>query len=84
VRHPDGQTEFTGQPKNAANMIAMLMRNENASQIRWVQTKALQTGSGFPQTETAIKHQAGRPVLDEQCITRTATAERGEANHCNC
>src|SRR5574343_646636 len=81
---PDRQAEFTGQTKNTADMVAMLMRDNDAGQVLHPPFEPLQTRLGFLEPEAAIEHQAGFARLDEQRITSAATAERGETNHCNC
>jgi len=75
VGYPDRQGMFFRQPENAADMIAMLVRHHYSGKIGRQFTQAKHTGSGFPQPEAAIEHQACRPRLDKQRVTGATAAE---------
>src|SRR6185369_2899135 len=84
VSHPEWKREFPGEAKSAPQVIAMLVSDKDAGQVSRLTPKSGKPGHGFPQPEAAIEHQAGVATLDQQRVTRTAAAERGETNHCNC
>ena len=84
VGEPDRQIEFMCQPRHAVDVIAMLMRDDNAAQLFGRHIQARQPREGVLQAEAAV-HQYQRPAnCDQQRVALAAAAQRGKLHEANC
>jgi hypothetical protein len=84
VSQPDRQAMAAGKRKYAADMVTMLVGDQNPAQVRRITPKARETPQRLALPETAIDHQAGCTAFDQQRIACAAAPERRKADHCNC
>ena len=75
VSLPDRQGKLSGKSKNATNVVAVFVGDENAGNVTGLAPEILESGHGFPQPEPTVQHQASRLTFDQQRITRAAAAE---------
>jgi hypothetical protein len=73
-----------GKRKDAADVVAMLVGDQNPGQVSRIALEAGKTPQRLALPETAIDHQAGCAAFDEQRIACAAAAERRVTDHCNC
>ncbi len=86
VAGPDRNTVFGGERIGAADMVAMLVRDENGVEGRRRAAQAFKPAHGLADAESAIEQdtRARRSIggFDEQRIALAAAAETGES-HCH-
>lgn len=82
VRHPQRNLVLARQARGAADVIPMLMGNDDGVDFRWHDPEPFQPALDLANAETAIKQDAGdRPAgmrFDNQGITFATRTERGE------
>ena len=84
VTQPDRQAMAPGKRKYAADMVTMLVGNQNPAQVYRITPETRETPQRLALPETAIDHQAGCAAFDKQRIACAAATERRVTDHCNC
>ena len=79
MRDPNGQPVFRCETEDAADMIIMLMRDDDAGQVARGESKPRKPAHGIALPEAAVEKQARLTGLGDKAITLAAAAKGSEA-----
>lgn len=83
VRDPDGKLVAGGETDDAADVVAVLVGDDDAGEGFRLAAEAGQPEARFARAEAAIEQEPRRTGFDEQGIAAAAAAQRGEAHYFN-
>jgi len=87
VREIDGDAMRGGKIEYAAGMVAVLVRDQDAANLRRLEAGARQAPLGVGEREAAIEHHDAAAGLGHQAVARAAAGEGSEAQRylsCSC
>ena len=73
--------KFTAEHFEAADVVAMFMREKNAIQLRWCDATLFQAQSQLSRAQSAVDENLAVIGGEQRAISGTATAEHGQTEH---
>ena len=77
---PDRQRELAREPRDAAEVVVVLVGDQDGGNLLGLHPQAGEAAHGLAQAESAVQQQARVLHLDEKRVALTAAAEEGETH----